>query len=44
MVTQVRTIDFLPEIFKTKTNEQFLAATLDQITQQPDFRRIQGYI
>jgi hypothetical protein len=44
MVTKVRTIDFLPEIFKTKTNEQFLAATLDQITQQPDFRRIQGYI
>lgn len=44
MVTQVKTIDFLPEIFKTKTNEQFLSATLDQLVQQPKFNRIQGYI
>jgi len=44
MVTKVRTIDFLPEIFKTKPNSQFLAATLDQLVQQPDLRRIQGYI
>ena len=44
MVTKVRTIDFLPEIFKTKSNTQFLEATLDQLTQQPDFKRIQGYI
>jgi hypothetical protein len=44
MVSKVRTIDFLPEIFKTKTNDQFLSATLDQLIQQPDFRRIQGYI
>ena len=44
MVTQVKTIDFLPEIFKTKTNEQFLSATLDQLTQQPKFNRIQGFI
>ena len=44
MVTRVRTIDFLPEIFKTKANTQFFEATLDQLTQQPDFKRIQGYI
>jgi len=44
MATQVRTIDFLPEIFKTKSNEQFLAATLDQITQQPDFVKVQGFV
>lgn len=44
MVAQVKTIDFLPEIFKTKTNEQFLSATLDQLVQQPKFNRIQGYI
>ena len=44
MVTQVRTIDFLPDIFKTKSNEQLLAATLDQLVQQPDYKRIQGYI
>ena len=44
MATQVRTIDFLPEIFKTKSNEQFLAATLDQLTQQPDFVKVQGFV
>ena len=44
MATRVRTIDFLPEIFKTKTNEQFLSATLDQLTQQPNFSRVQGFI
>ena len=44
MVTKVRTIDFLPDIFKTKTNNQFLSATLDQLVQQPDFKRIQGFI
>lgn len=44
MVTRVRTIDFLPEIFKTKTNEQFLNATLDNLVQLPDFRKIQGFI
>ena len=44
MVTKVRTIDFLPDIFKTRTNNQFLSATLDQLVQQPDFKKIQGYI
>ena len=44
MANQVSTTDFLPEIFKTKTNEQFLKATLDQLIQQPDFSKIQGYI
>lgn len=43
MVTKVRTIDFLPDIFKTNTNRQVLSATLDQLVQQPDFKRIQGY-
>ena len=44
MVTRVRTIDFLPDIFRTRTNSQSLAATLDELVQQPDFKRIQGYI
>jgi hypothetical protein len=44
MVTRVRTIDFLPEVFKTKSNSQFLKGSLDQLVQQPDFKRIQGYI
>ena len=44
MVTQVRTLNFLPEIFQTKSNQQFLKATLDQLVQQPNIQRIQGYI
>ena len=44
MVTKVRTINFLPDIFQTKTNDQFLSATLDQLIQQPNYQKIQGYI
>jgi hypothetical protein len=44
MATRIRTLDFLPEIFKTTTNAQFLAATLDQLVAQPNTRKIQGYI
>jgi len=44
MVTKVRTIEFLPDIFRTTPNQQFLSATLDQLVQQPNTTRIQGYI
>jgi len=44
MVAQVRTIDFLPEIFKTTPNDNFLSATLDQLVQQQDLEKLQGYI
>lgn len=44
MAKRVRTIDFLPEIFKTDINNQFLSATLDQLVQPPDFKKIQGFI
>ena len=44
MATRIRTIDFLPEIFKTQTNSQFLSATLDQLVQQPNVSKVQGYI
>ena len=39
-----RTVDLLPEIFQTSTNKQFLAATLDQLTQEPAIKRTQGYV
>ena len=39
-----RTVDFLPEIFQTPTNRQFLRATLDQLTQEPKLSRRQGFI
>ena len=44
MVAKIRTIDFLPDIFKTTPNSNFLSATLDQLVQQPDLEKIQGYV
>ena len=44
MTTRIRTLNFLPEVFKTPTNAQFLNATLDQIVSQPAVRRVEGYI
>ena len=44
MATRIRTLDFLPEIFKTPTNSQFLQATLDQLVAQPNTKKIEGYV
>ena len=44
MAPRIRTLNFLPDIFKTPTNSQFLQATLDQIVDQPNLQRIEGYI
>ena len=44
MVNKVRTLDFLPEIFRTHTNRQFLNASLDLLVDQPDLKRVQGFI
>jgi hypothetical protein len=43
-MARIRTVDFLPEIFQTSTNKQFLAATLDQLVQEPNFTKIQGFV
>lgn len=43
-MAQVRSVNFLPEIFQTDANKQFLAATLDQLVQEPKFKQTQGYI
>jgi hypothetical protein len=44
MANTVRTVDFLPEIFQTPVNQQFLAATLDQLVQEPAFKKSQGFV
>lgn len=44
MTTRVRTLNFLPEIFQTKTNTEFLSATLDQLVNPPIIKKIQGYV
>ena len=41
---KIRTLNFLPEIFQTPTNAQFLNATLDQLVNGPATEKIQGYI
>jgi len=43
-MARVRTVEFLPEIFQTSTNQQFLAATLDQLVQEPAFTKVQGFV
>lgn len=42
--TRIRTLNFLPEIFQTSTNSQFLGATLDQLVNPPITKRIEGYV
>ena len=39
-----RSVDFLPEIFKTDTNKEFLGSTLDQLTQSPKLKQTQGFV
>ena len=41
---QRRTVDLLPEIFRTETNSKFLAATLDQLTQDPVVKKTYGFV
>ena len=42
--TIVRTLTFLPEIFQTTFNSQFLAASLDQLVNPPIATKVQGYV
>jgi hypothetical protein len=44
MAAQIRSVDFLPEIFQTPVNKQFLNATLDQLIQEPKYKQTQGFI
>ena len=39
-----KTLQFLPEIFRTDTNRKFLNATTDQLVSEPDFSKVDGYI
>lgn len=43
-MARIRTLNFLPEVFQTPTNSQFLGATLDQLVNPPIKSTIQGYI
>jgi len=39
-----RSVDLLPEIFKSNPNKEFLNSTLDQLVQEPKLRQTQGFI
>jgi hypothetical protein len=43
-MSTIRSVDFLPEIFQTDANRQFLAATLDQLIQEPKFKKTEGFV
>lgn len=40
----VRNIGLLPEIFRTNPNEKFLNATIEQLTNEPSLKRVNGHI
>ena len=42
--TRIRSVDLLPEIFRTETNKKFLASTLDQMIQPSRLQRVEGYV
>ena len=42
--SRIRTLNFLPDIFQTSPNSEFLSATLDQVVNPPNTQKIQGYI
>lgn len=39
-----KSIQFLPEVFRTETNKKFLNATMDQLISDPQLKKITGYI
>ena len=39
-----KTIQFLPEVFRTEPNRKFLNATVDQLISEPNLKRVNGYI
>ena len=43
-MASIKTINFLPKVFRTDTNQKFLNATLDQLVTTPDLRKINSYV
>jgi hypothetical protein len=40
----IKSLDLLPEIFRTDTNRKFLSATIDQLINESDTIRVESYI
>jgi hypothetical protein len=43
-MASIKSINLLPEIFRSDTNKKFLAATVDQLISEPDFKRVDGFV
>ena len=43
-MAKTKTLDFLPSVFQTETNDKFLSTTLDQLTTEPNLIPINGYV
>ena len=39
-----KSLDFLPSVFQTNTNEKLLRATVDQLVSEPETKQLNGYI
>lgn len=39
-----KSLDFLPSVFQTRTNDKILRSTLDQLISEPEIKRVDGYI
>jgi hypothetical protein len=39
-----KSINYLPEVFRSDTNRKFISATLDQLVSEPDFVKIDGFV
>ena len=39
-----KSINLLPEVFRTDVNDKFLSATLDQLISEPELKNLYGYI
>ena len=44
MALKRKTLNFLPSIFRTETNQKFLGSTLDQLINEPELKKINGFI
>ena len=43
-MAKTKTLNFLPSVFQTDTNDKFLSVTLDQLTTEPNLVPISGYV
>ena len=44
MAVKRRTLNFLPSVFRTDTNQKFLGSTLDQLISEPELQKLNGFV